>query len=315
MEYYSSLPKRQRRRERDTTATANANEVVSSPISSSAVLATTATKDDPASSDDEDEMLGQLIYNSSRTAQLWREQQQQQEKSEGGEELAPQQHTATVTIANPPNDPRVCKSKCPSHRTNKEIESAPKKKKKKKKRVQKLRKSFEQRIDDLWAYKEKHGHVNISQKEDKSLYGFCKNMRGACSNPEKSTTVINDDRIASLDALGFNWTVRTRENAAKKSFEQRLEDLRAYKEKHGHVKVKKSDDKSLYDFCIHMRCARNNPEKSTVALTGNRIASLDALGFEWSMNNGIKYRKKLADSRPRVQGRFMKRSDVAPGES
>ena len=70
------------------------------------------------------------------------------------------------------------------------------------------------------------------------------------------------------------------------SFEQRLDDLRAYKEKHGHVNVKEKEDKSLYSFCKHMnmsmsmRHARKNPEKSAMALTNDQITSLEALGFD-----------------------------------
>ena len=41
--------------------------------------------------------------------------------------------------------------------------------------------------------------------------------------------------------------------AAKKSFEQQIKDLKAYKEKYGHVNVKKSEDRSLYDFCSQRR--------------------------------------------------------------
>ena len=108
-------------------------------------------------------------------------------------------------------------------------------------------KSFEQRIEDLRLYKEKHGHVNVSQKEDKSLYHFCWNLRQACINPEKSSK-LNDYRIASLDSLGFDWSMNER-RVERKSFAQRIEDLRAYKEKHGHIRVKQSDDTSLYEFC------------------------------------------------------------------
>ena len=68
------------------------------------------------------------------------------------------------------------------------------------------------------------------------------------------------------------------------SFEQRLDDLRAYKEKHGHVNVKEKEDKSLYSFCKHMnmsmRHARKNPGKSAMALTNDQITSLEALGFD-----------------------------------
>ena len=157
-------------------------------------------------------------------------------------------------------------------------------------------KTFEQRIEDLRAYKEKHGHVKIRQREDKSLYNFCKHARQARSNPEKSNMVLNDDRIASLDALGFDWSAI--ERAAKISFAQRVEDLRAYKEKHGHVKVKKREDKSLHNFCRHMRQARNKPEKYNRTLTVDGIASLDALGFNWSVTEQAKiFAKRIDDLR------------------
>ena len=141
-------------------------------------------------------------------------------------------------------------------------------------------KSFAQRIADLKAYKEKHGHIKVKMSDDKSLYTFCRDIRKARNNPGKYDRALTDNRIASLDALGFDWTVK--EQAAKKSFDQRIEDLQVYKERHGSTNVKKSDDKSLYEFCHHMRQARNNPEKSKTLINDDRIASLDALGFEWS---------------------------------
>ena len=146
-----------------------------------------------------------------------------------------------------------------------------------------VKKSFEQRIEDLRAYKERHGHIRVKQSDDTRLYNFCFEMRRARNNPGKSTTLINKEHIASLDALGFDWTERTREQAAKKSFEQRIGDLQAYKEKHGHVNVRNCVDTSLYKFCQHMRRARKNPEKSDRALTEDRITSLDALGFDWTV--------------------------------
>ena len=93
---------------------------------------------------------------------------------------------------------------------------------------------------------------------------------------------FNEERIASLDALGFEWTAR--EHAGKKSFDQRIEDLQVNKEKHGHINVKQKEDKSLYEFCCNMRWARKHPEKSDRALTDDRIARLDALGFDWRMS-------------------------------
>ena len=150
---------------------------------------------------------------------------------------------------------------------------------------QAARKSFEQRIEDLRAYKEKHGHVNLRQRSgDKSLYEFCKKMRYTRNNPDKADRTLTDDRIVSLDALGFNWSVTVNKGKVTKTLAQRMDDLRAFKEKHGHVNVKGSEDTSLSSFCKEIRYARNNPGKSTLVLTDDRIASLDALGFEWSMS-------------------------------
>ena len=141
-------------------------------------------------------------------------------------------------------------------------------------------KSFEQRIENLRAYKEKHGHVNVKKREDESLYCFCIQMRRARNNPEKSNMLINEERIASLDALGFDWST-----SSDKSFDQRIVDLQAYKEKNRHVNVKMSEDKSLYDFCQHTRRARKHPGKSKTIINEERIASLDALGFEWNLKS------------------------------
>ena len=67
-------------------------------------------------------------------------------------------------------------------------------------------KSFEERIADLVLYKENHGHLNVRQIEDKSLALFCSNIRRSRKNPgDVGIFKLNEDRIASLDALGFGW--------------------------------------------------------------------------------------------------------------
>jgi hypothetical protein len=65
--------------------------------------------------------------------------------------------------------------------------------------------SFLSRVDKLRAYKEKHGHFNVREKEDSSLYNFAKNMRFARKNPKASKRKLTEDRIAALDAIGFDW--------------------------------------------------------------------------------------------------------------
>merc|ERR1712008_380702 len=55
-------------------------------------------------------------------------------------------------------------------------------------------KSFEERIEDLKAYKEKHGHLNVGRNEDKSLAGWCQNMRYGCKNPENPNIKLDEKR-------------------------------------------------------------------------------------------------------------------------
>jgi len=139
---------------------------------------------------------------------------------------------------------------------------------------------FEKRINDLILYKQKYGHVNVKRREDKSLAGFCTNIKHTYINPEKPGSKLTDDRVASLNALGFDWTTKIRNY---NSFEDRIEQLKAYKEKHGQLSVTRNEDKSLAEFCSNIRLARKNArKKGRVKVTNDRIASLDALGFDWS---------------------------------
>jgi len=153
--------------------------------------------------------------------------------------------------------------------------------------------SFQQRIDELKAYKDEHGHMNVKRSENKSLYDFCNNIKHAHKHPDATKKRLTEDRIASLNAVGFDWTVK--EKVATISFEQRLEDLKTYKLKHGHLNVRKEEDPSLYNFCNSMKTARNNPSGTRANVSEERIASLDAIGFEWAVkeNKRTSFQQRL----------------------
>ena len=67
-----------------------------------------------------------------------------------------------------------------------------------------------------------------------------------------------------------------------KTFDDRMEDLKRYKETHGHANVSIPEDKPLAQFCATTRYARKNPGKGK-QLTDENIVRLDALGFIWTM--------------------------------
>ena len=69
--------------------------------------------------------------------------------------------------------------------------------------------SFEERVAQLIAYEAKHGHLNVTESEDKSLYRFCYYIRRSRRYLESSGRMKNltEERIASLDAIGFDWKI------------------------------------------------------------------------------------------------------------
>ena len=67
------------------------------------------------------------------------------------------------------------------------------------------------------------------------------------------------------------------------AFNDRMEDLKQYKETHGHANVTIREDRSLSKFCATTRYARKYPGKSKrKQLTNKQKTRLDALGFIWT---------------------------------
>jgi len=69
-------------------------------------------------------------------------------------------------------------------------------------------KTFEERLKELVTYKEEHGHLRIKEKE-KSLAGWCRDMRRARRHGKESGRTVTEEQIASLDAIGFIWSPST----------------------------------------------------------------------------------------------------------
>ena len=104
-------------------------------------------------------------------------------------------------------------------------------------------------------------------------------MRHARKNPGKSKAKqLTNEQIAVFDALDFVWT-----SHVTRSFDERINDLREYKQKHGHINVKIHEDSSLYQFCLEVRHLLKQYEKDGKRkLTEERMGKLDALGFKWT---------------------------------
>jgi hypothetical protein len=83
-------------------------------------------------------------------------------------------------------------------------------------------------------------------------------------------------RVCTLALFG------RRKNTSRSRSDERIDDLDEYKQKHGHLSVKKHEDNNLHHFCADVRHSLKQVEKDgTRKLTEERIKRLADLGFEW----------------------------------
>ena len=126
------------------------------------------------------------------------------------------------------------------------------------------------RIEELRAYKEKYGNFNVPQasKEYPGLNVWCNKKKHAKRNGK-----LNPEIEASLDEIGFVWETRT---------EERIEQLRAFKEKHGHCDVPSSqyhypeEYPGLYTWITNNRAAKRKGN-----INSETEEALDEMGFVW----------------------------------
>ena len=69
------------------------------------------------------------------------------------------------------------------------------------------------------------------------------------------------------------------------TFDDRMEDLKRFKETHGHANVTIREDKSLYQFCASVRNAHKTGKGTK--LTDERIAAFNAMGFNWTSQEHV----------------------------
>jgi hypothetical protein len=100
--------------------------------------------------------------------------------------------------------------------------------------------------------------------------------------PAAAAAAVSGHNISDLDTINNTITTSTTKST-KISFEERIEHLRLFKLQHGHLNIKVEDDRSLYTFCHNIRNARRSKRGGGNDLTNDRLAALDAIGFDWRL--------------------------------
>ena len=152
---------------------------------------------------------------------------------------------------------------------------------------------FKSRLEDLAAFKAEHGHCMAPKQgmgKYKSLGLWCYQMRSAKKIKEKNKKPrinLSDVDIQRLTDMGFEWEPQ------RKCFQERVEDLVAFKAEHGHCNVfehwvQHEEDRkkyrSLRTWCYKVRTSGNHIRKNRkpkIKLSNDDVELLTGMGFAW----------------------------------
>ena len=129
----------------------------------------------------------------------------------------------------------------------------------------------------------RHGHADVPMKyeDNQPLAIWCQRQRLAFQKrQENGKGGITDDRVEALQSLGFTWTAHVPTIRGKNvRWEDRMDQMREYKAKHGHLRVARDDEK-LGNF---VALCRFNYRHNVKVLTDDKRRQLEELGFEWRL--------------------------------
>jgi hypothetical protein len=106
---------------------------------------------------------------------------------------------------------------------------------------------------------------------------------------------LTPERVDLLNFLGFTWTIRSRD-ALGESWNQRFQELRQFKQEHGHCLVPSRYDKNpelgiwvgtqRSQYRLFMR-ARETGQSVSTNMNDDRIRELEDLGFVWALRGSM----------------------------
>jgi hypothetical protein len=143
--------------------------------------------------------------------------------------------------------------------------------------------AWEDRLSELSNYRKTRGHCNVPQNysENTKLSNWVGHQR--CQyrwKLEGKTSSMTLSRIQQLESLGFEWDSRGT------TWEDRLIELAAYREIHGHCIVSKGN-KAYSTLANWVSTQRSNyklyRDGKTSPINSLRIQELESMGFDWGV--------------------------------
>jgi len=158
--------------------------------------------------------------------------------------------------------------------------------------------NFYRHLQDLKRFKELYGHLNVPANVNKSLKCWIYNLRHSykCKWEGKGQCIqLTNERLSALKEIDFEWETQKDVSWSIKSFERRIDELKRFKETHGHFNVSMASHKSLKLWIYNVRRAykfKNEGKSQPIQLTDERISALKEIGFEWEASPDAKSCKK-----------------------
>eukprot|EP00934_Nitzschia_sp_Nitz4_P001966 Nitzschia sp. Nitz4//scaffold107_size73032//27795//30897//NITZ4_005759-RA/size73032-augustus-gene-0.100-mRNA-1//-1//CDS//3329532590//1966//frame0 len=178
-----------------------------------------------------------------------------------------------------------------------------------------LRDDWAKHYEELKQFKHMNGHCNVPARfaENRRLGIWVSAQRQQykilqqqnkemAMDPEEGASTATDakarrsapltqERVDLLNAIGFTWTIRSRDSVGE-SWYQRLQDLKLFKEQHGHCLVpsryEPNPELGIWvgtqrtQYRLFMRAKETGMNVST-SMNEERIMTLEELGFVWAL--------------------------------
>ena len=141
---------------------------------------------------------------------------------------------------------------------------------------------WETRFDDLVHFQKGYGHCRVPTryKQNPGLASWVHHLRASYKDKQRKGDSyfgqLSAERCASLEAIGFEWTV----NPPAVPWEHRYEELKVFKQENGHTRVRRmyKENLSLGEWCRRQRML---DDKGVLDPTRKQLL-LD-IGFELAM--------------------------------
>ena len=136
-------------------------------------------------------------------------------------------------------------------------------------------------LNQLEAFKQEHGHTNVTASDNKSLGIWVKNIRAQYKKGD-----IDDELFKTLNKMGFEWVLSN-----DIEWDRMFKLLEEYKGKNGHCNVSRCDNENGLGRWITTQRSNHTAGK----LREDRVAKLEKIGFVWKLRGKQAAKKEYPD--------------------